>query len=67
MPAPESNNLPAIREVWAENLEAEMVVLRDLVEQYPYLAMVFIITLIPVLSIFCSFSRIPLLTFLLPN
>jgi len=29
-----------IREVWKENLEAEMGVLRDLVEQYPYVAMV---------------------------
>ncbi|KAJ2961564.1 hypothetical protein NQZ79_g3150 [Umbelopsis isabellina] len=28
-----------IREVWAENLEEEMVHLRDLVEDYPYLAM----------------------------
>lgn len=29
-----------IREVWKENLEAEMGVLRDLVEQFPYVAMV---------------------------
>jgi len=29
-----------IREVWAENLEEEMSHLRDLVEEYPYLAMV---------------------------
>lgn len=29
-----------IREVWAENLEEEMAHLRDLVEDYPYLAMV---------------------------
>lgn len=29
-----------IREVWAENLEHEMVILRDLVEEYPYIAMV---------------------------
>jgi hypothetical protein len=30
----------SIREVWADNLEQEMGVLRDLVEKYPYLAMV---------------------------
>lgn len=29
-----------IREVWAENLDEEMSHLRDLVEEYPYLAMV---------------------------
>lgn len=29
-----------IREVWADNLEEEMAYLRDLVEDYPYLAMV---------------------------
>jgi hypothetical protein len=29
-----------IREVWADNLESEMAILRDLVEHYPYLAMV---------------------------
>jgi hypothetical protein len=29
-----------IREVWAENLEMEMVNLRDMVERYPYVAMV---------------------------
>jgi hypothetical protein len=29
-----------IREVWAENLEEEMSHLRDMVEEYPYLAMV---------------------------
>ncbi|KAJ3414583.1 hypothetical protein HDV05_006322 [Chytridiales sp. JEL 0842] len=28
-----------IREVWANNLEAEMAVLRDLVEKYPYISM----------------------------
>ncbi|KAI8049706.1 ribonuclease H-like domain-containing protein [Syncephalis plumigaleata] len=28
-----------IREVWADNLESEMAILRDLVELYPYLAM----------------------------
>ncbi|KAG5459715.1 MAG: ribonuclease H-like domain-containing protein, partial [Olpidium bornovanus] len=29
----------AIREVWADNLDGEMAVLRDLVDTYPYLAM----------------------------
>jgi len=37
MPASESKY---IREVWSENLEEEMSTLRDLVERYPYLAMV---------------------------
>ncbi|CAG8711272.1 1030_t:CDS:2, partial [Racocetra persica] len=37
---PASNESKYIKEVWAENLEEEMAVLRDLVEQYPYLAMV---------------------------
>ncbi|CAG8603457.1 2347_t:CDS:2 [Ambispora leptoticha] len=36
---PASNESKYIKEVWAENLEEEMAVLRDLVEQYPYLAM----------------------------
>lgn len=30
---------PVIREVWSENLEAEMEILRQLVVKYPYLAM----------------------------
>lgn len=33
-----------IREVWAPNLEMEMRNIRDLIEQYPYVAMVFIIS-----------------------
>ncbi|CAO3653008.1 unnamed protein product [Mucor hiemalis] len=33
------NNAKYIKEVWAENLEEEMAYLRDLVEEYPYLAM----------------------------
>ncbi|KAL0087596.1 ribonuclease H-like domain-containing protein [Phycomyces blakesleeanus] len=36
MPA---NDSKFIKEVWAENLEKEMAYLRDLVEDYPYLAM----------------------------
>lgn len=36
MPA---NDAKYIKEVWAENLEEEMAYLRDLVEEYPYLAM----------------------------
>ena len=35
-----------IKEVWAENLEEEMGYLRDLVEEYPYLAMVCIYIII---------------------
>lgn len=38
MPSP--NERAIIREVWAENLDQEMALLRDLVDQYPYLAMV---------------------------
>jgi CCR4-NOT transcription complex subunit 7/8 len=38
MPSP--NERAIIREVWAENLDREMALLRDLVDQYPYLAMV---------------------------
>ncbi|ELR15719.1 ccr4associated factor, putative [Acanthamoeba castellanii str. Neff] len=35
-----SNGLePEIREVWAENLEEEMAHIRDIVEDYPYIAM----------------------------
>jgi CCR4-NOT transcription complex subunit 7/8 len=34
------NDAKYIKEVWAENLEEEMAYLRDLVEEYPYLAMV---------------------------
>ncbi|CAO0800501.1 unnamed protein product [Mucor circinelloides] len=33
------NDAKYIKEVWAENLEEEMAHLRDLVEEYPYLAM----------------------------
>ncbi|CAG8459536.1 1290_t:CDS:2 [Funneliformis caledonium] len=36
---PTNNESKYIKEVWAENLEEEMAVLRDLVEQYPFLAM----------------------------
>jgi CCR4-NOT transcription complex subunit 7/8 len=37
MPSPERS---IIREVWAENLDQEMALLRELVDHYPYLAMV---------------------------
>ncbi|KAI8977047.1 ribonuclease H-like domain-containing protein [Mycotypha africana] len=33
------NDAKYIKEVWAENLEEEMTYLRDLVEEYPYIAM----------------------------
>ena len=33
-------NKGRIREVWKHNLHEEMAVLRDLVEKYPYIAMV---------------------------
>lgn len=42
-----ANDSAYIKEVWSENLEEEMAHLRDLVEEYPYLAMV------GCLSIFC--------------
>jgi hypothetical protein len=37
---PVNNESKYIKEVWAENLEEEMAILRDRVEQYPFLAMV---------------------------
>lgn len=36
MPQP----LYEIRDVWSHNLEAEMEVIRNLIEKYPYVAMV---------------------------
>lgn len=33
-------NKGRIREVWKHNLQEEMAVLRDVVEKYPYIAMV---------------------------
>lgn len=38
-------NRGRIREVWKHNLHEEMAVLRDLVDKYPYIAMVSIATL----------------------
>ena len=43
--APEKYRAPdgrmvEIRNVWADNLETKMVIIRDLVEDYPYVAMV---------------------------
>lgn len=35
-----ANDSKYIKEVWADNLEEEMEYLRDLVEEFPYLAMV---------------------------
>ena len=37
---PTNNESKYIKEVWAENLEEEMAILRDRVEQFPFLAMV---------------------------
>ena len=33
-------SMSRIKEVWAPNLEAEMRIIRDLIEKYPYVAMV---------------------------
>ena len=37
---PTNNESKYIKEVWAENLDEEMAILRDRVEQFPFLAMV---------------------------
>jgi CCR4-NOT transcription complex subunit 7/8 len=39
-PLRQHGNRGRIREVWKHNLEEEMAVLRDLVDKYPYIAMV---------------------------
>jgi len=35
-----SNGDKHIREVWGDNLEDEMAAIRDIIENYPYIAMV---------------------------
>lgn len=36
----QQSNKGRIREVWKHNLEEEMAVLRDIIDKYPYIAMV---------------------------
>lgn len=37
---PSRAEVPEIRDVWEDNLEEEMGVLRGMIERYPYVAMV---------------------------
>lgn len=57
LPAPMSR----IQEVWGPNLEAEMRVIRDLIEKYPYVAMVYFTTPMRTLtSVSCVTETLPL-------
>lgn len=47
------SNKGRIREVWKNNLHEEMAVLRDLVDKYPYIAMVNSSLRLPVLGLPC--------------
>lgn len=38
--SPSSNLMNRVREVWAANLDQEIALLRDLVDQYPYVTLV---------------------------
>jgi hypothetical protein len=46
----EETDTPSIRNVWFDNFEAELPIISELLEKYPYVAMV---------SCFVSFTGIP--------
>ena len=63
-----SNGLePEIREVWAENLEEEMAHIRDIVEDYPYIAMVPPLCVIDQLTISLFFLKVKSISCSLPR